>query len=148
MSYCIDAPTLEMPGYPTVLFIDRSSDKPLKDHLAVFAKYFKKEMRFDSLQFDESMYDNEDFVGFLFLQRAMDLVVHVDHYPNRVVGGGVFARRGVIDELDWVWLHPFSRNRRLLRKSWPTFTKRFGQFSVAEPISAHMSVFLKKHHAN
>ena len=49
-------------------------------------------------------------------------------------------------ELDWVWLHPFSRNRKMLRNNWDTFRQRFGQFSVAAPLSAHMSDFIRKHH--
>lgn len=146
MKFCIDASILEMVGYPPVLFIDRTSIEQWKAHLAVIARYFKKEMKFDNLQFDESMYDNEDFVGFLFLERAMDLVAHEDHYPNRVVGGGVLVEHGASYELDWVWLHPFSRNRGLLRNSWKTFARRFGQFSVATPLSVQMSAFLEKHH--
>ncbi|MGJ0483801.1 MAG: hypothetical protein ACR65R_04605 [Methylomicrobium sp.] len=146
MEYCIDAPILEKPGYPEVLYIDKDSDESLKDHLAVIAKYFKNEMCFNRLQFDESMYDNNDFTGFLVLQPAMDLVEREDHFPCRVVGGGVFAHSCRGPELDWVWIHPFSRNRKLLRNRWKEFKARFGQFSVAEPLSAHMSAFLKKHH--
>ena len=146
MNFCIDAPILEVLGYPPIVFIDKDSDKSLKAMLAIIAKYFKTEMRFDSLQFDQSMYRNEDFVGVLFLHRAMDLVKSEGHYPSRVVGGGIFVKRSDSYELDWIWLHPFSRNRKTLRNNWNTFRQRFGQFSVATPLSAHMADFIKKHH--
>lgn len=146
MKFRIDAPVLEMAGYPGLLFIDRSSVELWKAPLAVIASYFKKEMKFDHLQFDESMYDNADYVGFLLLQGAMDLVTHDDHYPNRVVGGGTFVKRGDRLELDWVWLHPFSRNEGALRNAWKTFKNKFGQFTVAMPLSVQMAAFLQKHH--
>jgi hypothetical protein len=147
MNYCIDAPVIEFPGYPPVIFIEHTADKKLKDLLAGIASNFKKEMRFDHLQYDDSMHRTADIIGVLFLHRAMDLVEHDDHFPCRVVGGGVFVDRSGRFELDWVWLHPFFRNRNRLRNNWKLFQKRFGHFSVAPPLSAHMSLFIKKHHA-
>lgn len=147
MKFCIDAPILDILGYPPLLFVDRNSIDAWKGNLAMSARFFKSEMNFDHLQFDESMYENDDFVGVLFLQRAMDLVLHEDHYPNRVVGGALFvARSSVCYELDWLWLHPFARNRKLLKESWPALTHRFGRFSVARPVSLQMSAFIQKHH--
>ena len=147
MDFCIDAPVVEIPSYPAVVFIDRNSEISQKNFLATIARYFKREMRFDNLQYDQSMYHNEDLTGFLFLQRAMDLVKNENHFPSRVVGGGVFVKQGDSYELDWVWLHPFFRNRKILRGHWKQFKQRFGQFSVDSPLSAHMSNFVGKHHA-
>lgn len=146
MKFCIDAPTLDMVGYPPILFVDRTSIEEWKEHLAMIACFFKKEMNFDCLQFDESMYGNDDFVGVLFLERAMDLVLHEDHFPARVVGGAVFVAHSITYELDWIWLHPFARNRKLLKNNWRALTHRFGQFSVAKPVSLQMSAFIQKHH--
>ena len=147
MNYQIDAPVIIELGYPSLVFFDWKSDESLKDLLATFARYFKAEMGFDSLQFDETMYDDKDFNGFLFLQRAMDLVESEDHYPSRVVGGGVFVQHRDSYELDWVWHHPFSRNRRVLKDNWKVFKKRFGLFSVGPPLSVHMAAFVRAHHA-
>lgn len=147
MKFNIDTPILEAPGYPDVLFVNSSSDIALKEHIALLAIYFKKEMGFDHLQFDESMYDNEDFTGFLILRRAMDLVERLDHYPNRVIGAGIFQNGNGEFELDWVWIHPFFRNRGTLRDQWEGFREKFGQFTVAKPLSVQMSTFLEKHHS-
>ena len=146
MDFRIDVEILEIAGYPSIVYIESNSDRSRKNQLATLAKYFKREMRIDNLQYDQSMYRNDDLVGFLFLHRAMDLVKSEDHFPSRVIGGGVFVHRHNSFELDWVWLHPFSRNRRILRENWKAFQTRFGQFSVASPLSAHMSDFIKKHH--
>lgn len=147
MKFRIDSQVIEAPGYPPVLYITKESEETQKDQLAIIAKYFKSEMGFDHLQFDDSMYDNDRFTGFLLLQRAMDLVEREDHFPSRIVGGGIFVENLGSHELDWVWIHPFSRNRKILRDRWREFKERFGQFSVTEPLSVQMAAFLKKHHA-
>lgn len=144
MNFCIDAPVIDLPGYPRLEYLDSNSDRAMKDHLAGFASHFKREMRFDRLQFDEDMYGNEDFVGFLIFERAMDLCKDEDQHPCRIVGGGVFADHENAYELDWIWLHPFVRNRGLFGECWKGFTKKFGEFSVAKPISAQMEASLKK----
>lgn len=148
MNFSINSQVIEnLDGYKSIIYIDNGSKKSVKDALAILARYFKREMCYDRLQFDESMYSRIDFTGFMLMERAMDLVENMDHYPNRVLGGGVFRQ---IDssshELDWVWIHPFARNRRKLLNHWSEFRSKFGDFSVAEPLSAHMASFIKKHH--
>ena len=75
----------------------------------------------------------------------MDLVENIDHHPYRVLGGGCF--RELHDgayQLDWVWLHPFARNRRKLKEQWPKFQDKFGAFTITLPLSAHMAKFVEK----
>lgn len=148
--YIIDAPVLmHRPGSDTILFLEAGSVEEgyLKDHLSNIAKYFKKEMRFDRLQYDKNMYTKSDCVGFLFISRAVDIVEIVEHHPRRVIGGGCFRILNEDEyELDWIWLHPFARNRGELRKRWSPLQGKFGQFAVAKPLSAHMASFILKHH--
>lgn len=147
MPFVIDSTVLEVPCAPALLYVDKHSETSHKESLALLARYFKKEMRFDWLQFDQDMFHRNDFTGFLLLKRAMDLVQHEDHYPSRVIGGGIFVQFDSCFRLDWVWIHPFSRNRGILKQNWKGFQERFGQFEVAEPLSVQMSAFLGKHHA-
>ena len=145
MKFTIDAEVVEVDAYPELLFVDKSSTTSHKDSLASLAYYFKKEMRFDHLQFDKDMYGNDDYTGFLILKRAMDLVEHEDHYPSRIIGGGVFVKTNENFKLDWIWIHPFERNKGTLKSRWTEFQKKFGHFGVTEPLSAQMSAFLAKH---
>lgn len=46
--------------------------------------------------------------------------------------------------LEFVWIHPFYRNQRLLQSLWPEFMQRYGPaFIVARPLSRAMEAFLK-----
>ena len=76
MHYQIDAPILELDSYEEPLYIDKNSDLLHKETLAQLARYFKREMGTDYLQFDESMFDDDRYTGFLLLKMASDLVVN------------------------------------------------------------------------
>ena len=145
MNYEIQLPVLEdLDGYKELLFLTPSSPRSHRESLESFARYFKSEFRYDSLQYCANEHTHE-CTGVLLCEPARDLVKDIDHHPNRVIGGACF--RGSADHynLDWVWLHPFARNRHKLSKIWPKFKDKFGSFSVTEPLSAHMASFVKKH---
>jgi hypothetical protein len=46
--------------------------------------------------------------------------------------------------MQWVWLHPYARNRGLMTKAWPYFLLRFGWFDVEPPYSQAMRYALRK----
>lgn len=45
--------------------------------------------------------------------------------------------------LEWIWFHPFFRNKGNLKKHWDGLEKKFGNFLIKEPISNDMKVFLE-----
>jgi len=146
MNYEISLPILEdLSGYKELLFLDPSSPRSQRASLDLIAQYFKKEFRYDHRQYDADDH-RTDCTGVLICEKAMDLVKDSDHFPNRVIGGACFW---AIDSnnycLDWVWLHPFARNRHKLSELWPRFKEKYGSFTVTHPLSAHMESFLKKH---
>jgi hypothetical protein len=146
MDYDISLPVLEdLEGYKELIYVLPSSDESQKEALERMAGYFKKEFRYDHLQYCKENH-SENCIGILFAERAMDIVKDEYHYPNRVVGGACFGKKESGEFfLDWVWLHPFSRNHKKLSSNWPKFQKKFGQFTVTAPLSAHMASFLKKY---
>jgi hypothetical protein len=76
----------------------------------------------------------------------MNLVKSEDHFPFYVIGGGCFRKNAANKYvLDWIWIHPFARNRGKLKSLWPKFKEKFGDFSLQEPLSAHMEMFMQKH---
>ena len=145
MKYDIGPPVLDVRGYPSVIYVETSSPANYKKALATMARYFKLEFRYDHLQYDE-FDEDDDCAGMLVCERAFDLVKDVDHFPNYVIGGCCF-RKGDSGEyfLDWIWLHPFARNRGTLKKLWPDLRRRFGSFSLSQPLSPHMEAFIAKH---
>ncbi len=46
-------------------------------------------------------------------------------------------------ELTYCWIHPFWRNKNLLKQSWSDFINRYGFFYVSYPRSNAMEGFLK-----
>ncbi len=60
-----------------------------------------------------------------------------------LIGGACFYKEDddTVD-LHFCWIHPFYRNKGLLKKAWPIFKKRFGHFSISEPISKSFQGFL------
>ena len=100
-------------------------------------KYFVQIRRYQALECDDGMLmDRSDacwhnFTGFSFL----DL--------GDLVGAAGFSKDGENVTLQYCWLHPFSRGRGHLKRSWPLFVSRFGQFRVSKPRTQAMQGFLQ-----
>lgn len=132
-----------------ILYITSESNLRWRKELAKLARYFKVEQRMDVPQY-EFEDDGVDFPfeGFILLELARDLLQEDKPAPLRVFGGGCFRRRTFKNDeiwvLDWVWIHPFFRNRGKLSERWDEFKQRFGEFQVEPPISPAMRQLLQK----
>ena len=146
MDYNIELPFSEtFFAENNILYVEDSSEDELRKALELMASYFKKEFKYDYLQYCATDI-NENCIGFLFVEKAMDLVEHEHHHPYRVIGGGCFRMKHTNKYiLDWIWFHPFARNRGLLKKYWPEFKNEFGNFGFTTPLSAHMEQFVQKY---
>lgn len=145
MKYDLSLPILEIPGFPQSVYVGPSSVLEHKQALASMARFFKKEFKYDSFQYDEFV-DDEDCIGVLICERALDQTRYDDHFPSYVVGGCCFLKlNATAHRLDWIWLHPFARNGKKLKGLWPQFKKRFGTISLTPPVSPHMQAFIDKH---
>jgi hypothetical protein len=145
MKYDIASLVLDdLGGYRDLMYITPTSPNNQRESLELMAGHFKREMRFDHLQYEACAHD-DNCVGALICDPATDLVIDESHFPNYVVGGACFRRASSGDYvLDWIWLHPFARNRRKLRRFWPRFKDQFGEFQLTGPLSPHMKSFLEK----
>lgn len=113
--------------------------------LEQFARYFKSEMHYDNVQYYANEHDR-NCVGFLFTSSALDMCTD-DHksMPTRCLGGCCFRKTRDTWVLCWVWIHPFDRNKGLLKKCWKYyFLETFGDFAVEAPLSPSMESFLEK----
>lgn len=150
--YALSLPQQVMcPFEESPYLVDSSSPTIMLRRVEKFARYFKREMRFDLVQFSAKEVDpqfaKDPFEAYLFFEFARDLMEEDKPTPNRFIGACCFRLKneGTQDSywsMDWVWLHPYFRHRGHLRKAWPMFVKKYGDFEVEEPWSAGMEKFL------
>jgi len=125
-----------------------SSPIDTRNALERFARYFKAEFHYDNVQYFADEHNN-DCIGFLFTESALDIVTYEhEQMPTRCSGGCCFRKEKWEDGykwvLYWVWLHPFFRNKGVLSKHWKYFQEHFGDFIVWPPISKTMQSFIDK----
>lgn len=128
-----------------ILFQDASlvkSDSPMKDKKCVYkmACFFRREFNYDMVQFCE--YDKDNYEAYLFQDY---------NNPDEVYGACCFRERNYKDSgkmwaLQWIWFHPYFRSKGNLKRHWPFFLERYGNFHVEGPLSVNMFEFCKKYH--
>jgi len=145
--YKIDLPVSEKyHSYNNTISIDKNSENHLCKEVYKFAKYFKEELNYDRVPFSPSCMLQDEYKALLFTERAYDLFKK-DPMPYRLYGVCLFTKIKFTDAeywvLEWIWLHPFFRNRGNLKKNWKKLEEDFGNFLIREPISNDMDNFLK-----
>jgi len=148
--FCHDASAVrsKFGEIPDLELVDNYSKLNTRKALTQCARYFKREFRYDFVQFAERPERGEtpeNTIGYLFESH------HKIIYDRALaVGGCCFRWREYpglrpMWALQWIWIHPYKRGAGILSRAWPEFEKRFGHFLVEPPISSGMKYFLKKH---
>ena len=110
----------------------------LKNAVEHFARLFRREFHYDHIQYSSSGHKVEQHQKvFLFCDpRGM----------SYWIGGGCFRRNKGSKEwiLDWIYLHPQYRGRKILAASWERLTEGMGDFRISQPVSISMQYFLLK----
>lgn len=126
-------------NYPPYLIpVRHDSAWNLRNATRVLARYFQKEFFYDFIQWET--YDNDpNTIAFLWT-RAPETI-------EPVWGAACFRWRDRTDapagwSLDWVWFHPYERNKGHLKEAWPFFKTVFGDFDVSTPTSPAMKAFV------
>ena len=123
----------------------------MRRRVEMFAKHFKREMRFDFPQFEASeqpgMYGYVPYEAYIFHEEARDIWFADGPVKQRFFGACCFRWREWENSaaewsLDWVWLHPYFRRRGFLANAWPKFKQKYGTFEVAQPLSCCMKEFM------
>jgi hypothetical protein len=68
--------------------------------------------------------------------------------PYRIYGACYFKKIEFTETedcwaLEWIWFHPFFRNRGNLKKYWNDLEEKFGGFIIKGPVSNDMVDFLE-----
>lgn len=119
-------------------------DQPVSINKAVeqIAKYFKREGGFSFLQYCANEKRNQN-------KTHAYIWVDEDWNDKFAVGACAFSQMNDVGGsgnwcLQWVWFHPYYRDKGLLSESWPHFEKKYGKnFEIEEPFSKSMMSFLK-----
>lgn len=147
--------TIQLPRVPSTLqraaidhetpggLIEVSPRSPLRLRRCVetFARYFRREFRYDFVQYSALEPGAANERAYLWMSR--------NAYPPFFFGAASFRWRAWKDAapgfaLQWVWLHPYERRRGYLTRAWPAFRAQFGDFHCERPLSPAMAAFLRK----
>jgi len=127
--------------------INKQSDSELHEEVFKIAKYFKEELDYDSIPYSQLGFIPKEDKVLLFTEEALD-VYKTKPMPHRIYGACYFKRMKFSKgedywALEWIWLHPFFRNRGNLKKHWTNLEEKFGAFLIKEPVSHDMTAFLE-----
>ena len=116
---------------------------PMWKHHEIYerARQFKREMRFDFIQWGGATDRDTDpqVHGFLIPDTS-------GTFPaGTIVGACAFRWKRERWCLDWIWLAPGVRRKGILAQRWARFLDRFGDFSIEAPVSEAMQLFLQRY---
>ncbi|MGF7218634.1 hypothetical protein GGR92_004813 [Spirosoma lacussanchae] len=115
-----------MDGY---MLVDIQSYQSQRKAVEAFARYFRREMHYDFLQYNYKAPAGEAYLFFMNVEP---------------VGAVHFLQNESGWYLNWAWIHPYARGEGLIQKAWPSFVQRYGTFAISLPISPAMKRLLAK----
>lgn len=123
-----------------MLLVRNVDDIRLRKIVYKFALFFRREFSYDFVQYSEIKEEDATICrAFIFQDYA---------YSGMGVGACCFRKRRYADYdgwcLQWIWLHPFFRDRGLFTKALPLFKKMFGDFYIEPPFSKTMDHIVNK----
>lgn len=125
--------------------IKSTDDIQLRKTMFLLARFFKREFSYDGIQY-ASYYDIEDDDECHAYMWTLDKGKNHEDIKSFAFGGFCFRKRSANRYgLQWIWLHPYLRNRGLLTKHWSSMKEKFGHdFYVEPPYSLPLEKFLNK----
>ena len=104
------------------------------------ARYFRREFRYDFVQYSFTGENDINTQAYTWLNDT-GIMIGACCFRERV-----YESLGKIWCLDWVWFHPYERNKGHLKEAWPHFRKQYGIFHCEHPLSRPMTGFIAKYH--
>jgi len=134
-------------SFNNIIEVDKESEIELHKEVYKIAKYFKEELNYDRIPYSE--YGNllKKYKVLLFTEEALDKYKS-EPIPYRIYGACLFSEIKFKKDkdywvLEWIWFHPFFRNRGYLKKNWSILEEKFSDFFIKKPISNDMKAFLE-----
>lgn len=136
----------DKPEYGHAL-IPAREEMRLRKIVEAFGKCFRREMRFDFPPFEAA------FIDFYGQLNGAEVVLFDAQevsatFPIAAGAAGLSFAEGH-RVLDWIWIHPFERGRRLMPIAWADLEATYGNdFLVRGPLSPAMRGFLTRRDVN
>lgn len=104
------------------------------------ARFFRREFHYDFVQYGHNGDDDDkDHAAYLWVPSNSIL----RGWRSHCIGACCFRKRnGGRMAMQWIWIHPFFRRTGLLRRAWPVFKERHGDFALEGPLSEAMKAFV------
>ncbi|MET8681854.1 hypothetical protein ABZW18_30800 [Streptomyces sp. NPDC004647] len=132
----------DKPEYGHAL-IRATDDKRLRRIVEAFGKCWRRELGYDFPPFDADFVDHEGR-----LNRAEVVLFDAQETMATFAIAAGAAGLSMVEgrrQLDWIWLHPFERGRRLMGIAWTDLEAAYGNdFLVQPPLSHAMRGFLER----
>lgn len=127
-------------NHPDPELVDDSSPLWMHDEVYERALRFKRDFRYDSLQWDGNSQRRAtpNFEGHLFSEKLELLPT------GKIVGACAFYWRKDHWTLYWIWVAPSMRRTGVLSARWAAFLERYGDFEIEWPLSEAMTGFVLK----
>lgn len=122
-----------------LLKVTASSPWLLRREVEKFGYYLRREFDY-AAQFEAS--ETGPYSAYIFASNEGFLWVGACCFRKTI-----FPNMGHVelDTLSWVWLHPYFRNRGILRQHWATLRAEHGDFFIEHPLSPQMRSFFLKY---
>lgn len=127
-------------NHPDPELVDGGSPLWMHDEVYERALQFKRDFRYDSLQWNGNgqRKASPNFDGYLFSERSESLPT------GTVAGACAFILRKNQWTLYWIWVAPNMRRTGVLSARWAAFLERYGDFNIEWPLSEAMTGFVRK----
>lgn len=123
---------------PGVLLVRSDSAKAHHNLVEKIAGFFNRETGWGLLYAASETYSAFEREAWLF--------INTDYQP---CGACCFRKRTLESgqqrwHMHWIWLHPYARDKGLLKEALPGFDARYGDWAIEGPYSRTMRVFIAK----
>ena len=119
---------------PNAIWVSAASPNWMHVAITRRARAFKREFRYDFVQWSDAASANPGGVACAFLDEDF-----------RMIGGCAFRLgegKGGRKKLDWIWFCPSARRQGHLTRAWPQLVDRMGKFDLEPPVSEAMQAFV------
>jgi hypothetical protein len=111
-----------------LIVVDKKSSIDSRDEVFKIAEYLMKELNYDRVPYSSLEFVDEEYKALLFTVEANELY-KAGLMPYRIFGSCLFSQKEFTEDedcwaLEWIWLHPFFRNRGYLKKVLGLFRKK------------------------
>jgi len=128
--------------------VNHKSPDRYKKAIYKIAKFFKNEFSYDFIQYAEKENDTQHIAYCWIHPQIVPIISHMDDFRVSIIGATCFRYRKNYKNMkpfwgmQWMWLHPYFRDKGYFKKSYPIFKEKIGEFIMEPPFSRTMATLV------